>query len=178
MLERESLNDYSAKVFDYLKKNHPELLEFSKIYKSDFGKNYLSIEIETPNKESASNLILDTEDDQITIGFHCFHSHFDNFNELDFENEIKSATNIFNKILNEELLIVSGELMTVTEVDNLEKGELVGKTNREKINYYVVSWSGKYDKEFENLNFINYSMKRMKSEKSIGILTRIKKMFS
>lgn len=157
MINSNELNDYSNKVYDYLKKNNRELIENISLQPSDFGKNYIIIKLKSKNGNIDSNLFLSSEDDQLTVGFHRYHCHFDNFLEQDFEKEIKNALEYFYKILNEELLVISADgkvtdLLTNEEIEIIENGQILEGFNYDCITYYVTSWSGNYDRIFKNPN--------------------------
>lgn len=157
MINSNELNDYSNKVYDYLKKNNSELLENISLQPSDFEKNHIVIELKSQNVNSVCNLFLSSEDDQLTVGFDSYHCHFDNFREHVFEKEIKIALQFFYKIVNEELLVVSAGggatgLLTNEEIKIIESGQILEKFNYDCITYYVTSWSGNYDRIFKNPN--------------------------
>ena len=46
-INTDELNDYSIKVYKYIKKKHKKLLENIIIEKSDFGKNHFCIQLKT-----------------------------------------------------------------------------------------------------------------------------------
>ena len=149
------LNDYSFKVYKYLKKNHKELLRNVSLEKSNFGKNYISIELKTKNQNAASNLYFGTENNELTVGFDSFHSHYDSFAELDFEKEIKNALTNFYNIINEELFVVCAgggatTLLTNKEIEIIKSGEILERFNYDCITYYVTSWTGNHDRKFKN----------------------------
>jgi len=157
MISSNELNDYSNKVYEYLKKNNSKLLENISLQPSDFGKNHIFIELITKNENSSSNLFLSSEDNQLTVGFDSYHCHFDSFREQDFEEEIKIALEYFYKILNEELFVVSAgggttTLLTNDEINFIENGHRLEKFDYDCITYYVTSWSGNYDRIFKNPN--------------------------
>ena len=157
MINSNELNDYSNKVYEYLKKNNSKLLENISLKPSDFGRNHIFIELITKNENSASNLILSSEDNELTVGFDIYHCHFDKFREQDFEEEMKIALEYFYKILNEELFVVcagggASTLLTKEEISIIESGQILEKFNYDCITYYVTSWSGKFDKIFKNPN--------------------------
>lgn len=156
-INTDELNDYSIKVYKYIKKNHGKLLENIILEKSDFGKNHICIELKTKNENSSSNLYFSSENNELTVGFDSFHSHYDMFSELDFKKEIKSALENFYKILNEELFVVcagggASTLLTTDEINSIESGKILEYFNYDCITYYVTSWSGNHDKIFKNPN--------------------------
>jgi hypothetical protein len=156
-INSDELNDYSIKVYNYLKKYHKKLVENITLQKSDFGKNHIFIELITKNENSASNLTFSSENNELTVGFDCFHTHFDSFNEQDFEKKIKIALESFYKILNEELFVVcagggASTLLTREEINIIESGQILERFNYDCITYYVTSWSGNFDKIFKNPN--------------------------
>ena len=154
MIYPEELNDYSKKVYNYLKANHNALLDNISLHSSDFGKNYLLIEIKAHNKNLNSDLFLSSEDNMLTVGFHNYHCHFDKFREQDFNVEIKTALKYFYKILNDELMVVSAggttDLLTNEELKVLESGQKLEKLDSDCISYYINSWSGSYDRILKN----------------------------
>lgn len=157
MINSYELNDYSNKVYEYLKKNNSKLFENISLQPSDFGKNHIVIELITKNQNSASKLILSSEDNELTVGFDIYHWHFDKFREQDFEDEIEIALEYFYKILNEELFVVcagggASTLLTKEEISIIESGQILEKFNYDCITYYVTSWSGNHDRIFENPN--------------------------
>lgn len=157
MIDSNELNDYSNKVYEYLKKNNTQLLENILLQPSDFGKNHIYVELITKNKNSASNLFLSSEDNRLTVGFDSYHCHFDTFAKQSFEEEIKTAVEYFYKILNEELFVFSAgggatTLLSNEEINIIERGQTLEKFNYDCITYYVISWSGNYDRIFKNPN--------------------------
>ena len=157
MINSDELNDYSNKVYEYLKKNNIKLLENISLQTSDFGKNHIFIELITENENSASNLFLSSADNELTLGFDSYHCHFDHFSGQDFEVEMKIALEYFYKILNEELFVVSAgggitTLLTNEEINIIESGQKLEKFDHDCITYYVTSWSGNHDRIFKNPN--------------------------
>ncbi|WP_432672156.1 hypothetical protein [Flavobacterium sp. SM2513] len=157
MINSNELNVYSNKVYDYFKKNNSKLLENISLQPSEFGKNHIFIELITKNENSASNLVLSSEDNELTIGFDCYHCHFDKFPEQDFEEEMKIALEYFYKILSEELFVVSAgggasTLLTKEEISIIESGQILENFNYDCITYYVTSWSGNHDRIFNKPN--------------------------
>ncbi|MFV8379871.1 hypothetical protein [Flavobacterium sp. LB3R33] len=150
------LNEYSTKVYEYLLNNNKELIEYITLFPSDFGKKYINIKLESPNKEQ--QLFLLTEHEELTVGFSDFHCHFDSFANLDFEVEIKNAIDCFYKILNEDLLVfcaggAATMLLSKKEIEKLESGQKIENFKYDHcITFYVSSWSGKYDRVFKNPN--------------------------
>ena len=157
VIDFNQLNDYSIKVYHYLAKNYPELLDHGTIHPSDLGKNYLEITLESPNKEESSTLYLATEHDELTVGFSDFHCHFDSYSDLGFEGELARAVQYFTKILKEELFVVcagggASTLLTSIEIKQLESGQKLERFPYDCINYYVTSWSGTHNRIFKNPN--------------------------
>lgn len=157
MINLTELNNYSYKVYKYLKKNNRKLLENLSLQASDFGKNHIFIELITENENSTSNLFLSSENNRLTVGFGNYHCHFDQFSGQDFEKEMKIALEYFYKILNEELFVVcagggASTLLTNEEINFIESGHKLEKFDYDCINYYVTSWSGNQDRIFKNPN--------------------------
>jgi hypothetical protein len=143
------LNKYSERIYNYLQLNNFDLIENIKTEKSDFCGNHIRVELKPINENSINPLFLSTEDNLLTVGFHNFHSHFYEDNDID------KAIETFYKIKNEEYLVVNLGLLKRVDVENLKNGKLVDGIIRSTINFYVTSWSGKYDSKFENKNYLN-----------------------
>ncbi|MCK0114655.1 hypothetical protein [Gelidibacter sp. F63206] len=156
MINPEQLNDYSKKVYNYIVANHNVSVGDFSLHPSDFGKNYLLMERKAPNRNLNSDLFLSSEDNMLTIGFHNYHCHFDKMREQNFNEEIKTALEYFNKILNDELMVVSAggttNLLTKEEIEVLESGQKFEKRDPDCISYRIYSWSGNYDRTSENLS--------------------------
>ena len=153
-LKREELNDYSLKVYKYLKRHNKEFLKNISLEKSNFGKKYISIELKPKNENTVANLYFETENNELTVGFGNFHSHYDNFAELNFKKELKKALENFYKLLKDELFVVSAgggasTLLTNKEIEILESGKNLEHFNYDCITYYITSWSGKHDRTFK-----------------------------
>ena len=156
-LNLNELNDYSLKVYKYLKRHHNNLLKHISLEKSNFGKKYISLELKTSNENATGNLYFETENNELTVGFDSFHSHYDSFAKLNFEKELKNALENFFKLLQDELFVVSAgggasTLLTNKEIEILESGKILEHFNYDCITYYVTSWSGKHDRTFKNPN--------------------------
>lgn len=142
------LNEYSEEILNYIQNEHPELINHVETFKSDFGGNDFIIKLECNNTNSISPLFFSTEDNQLTIGFHNFHCHIQKEN-------IKEAIELFYGIKKEKYLVVNYGLLERENVEKLKKGEIVDGVSRNTIDFYITSWSGKYDDKFENKNFLN-----------------------
>ncbi len=155
MINPKQLNDYSKKVYNYIVANHDASLGDISLHPSDFGKNYLLMERKATNRNLNSDLFLSSEDNMLTIGFHDYHCHFDKMREQNFIEEIKTAVEYFNRILNDELMVVSAggttNFLTKEEIEVLDSGQKLEKIDPDSISYRIYSWSGSYDRTFENL---------------------------
>ncbi|MBS7230898.1 hypothetical protein KHA90_07660 [Flavobacterium psychroterrae] len=157
MINSNELNDYSNKVYEYLKKNNSKLLENISLQPSDFGKNHIFIELRSKNKNSSSNLYFSSENNELTVGFDGYHCHFDSYSDQDFKEEIKIALDYFYKILSEELFVVCAgggttTLLTNQEIDIIESGQTLEKFDYDCITYYITSLSGDHDRIIKNTN--------------------------
>lgn len=108
MVETESLNEYSLKVYNYLKLNFSFYLN-NILIKScqNFDGSYLKFEIDPLNKNVSHKLTFDTVNNQLTLCFDNYHCHYDNFYESDFINEIQNAIDTISKIMLDELIVLS-----------------------------------------------------------------------
>jgi len=158
--EHLGLNQFSERTYDYLSINFPEILEDAIFEKSDSGNNFLRIEKQCPNPKAEYGLYFDSNDDEFTVGFDCFHCHFYRFAEQDFDSELTNAVRMIKDILNNELFllkIVNGhrylgsQFIEKKELDSLDKiiGEWNLKSNEQG---RIVSWDGYFDQEVERKN--------------------------
>ncbi|WP_338814763.1 hypothetical protein V9L05_05930 [Bernardetia sp. Wsw4-3y2] len=109
MYNQKKLDHYSQKVNDFLKKNYPSILESP--YRISFHQNedietvFLEIKIKSFSEERNTNLILNSQDEKITIGFCSHHCHFGGWYESKFEEDIKDAISTIKKIREGELIV-------------------------------------------------------------------------
>ncbi|WP_338794166.1 hypothetical protein [Bernardetia sp. MNP-M8] len=109
MYNQKKLDHYSQKVNDFLKKNYPSILESP--YRISFHQNedietvFLEIKIKSFSEERNTNLILNSQDEKITIGFCSHHCYFGGWYESKFEEDIKDAISTFKKIREGELIV-------------------------------------------------------------------------
>jgi len=109
MVSENRLDDYSQKVNEFLKIFYPHLLEYP--YEINFHQNddiesyFLEIKIKSFNEAQTSYLILNTEDEKITIGFSSHHCHFGGWYESNFEEDIKNAMSTFEEIREGKLIV-------------------------------------------------------------------------
>lgn len=104
------LDIYSQKVNDFLKKFYPSILEFpSQInfhQNDDIETFFLEIKIKSFSGEQNNYLILNSQDEKITISFSSHHCHFGGWHESNFEKDIKNAISTFEDIREGKLIVV------------------------------------------------------------------------
>jgi hypothetical protein len=153
MTEFESLNEYSQKVYDFLKSNYPTYLKnVSVLPCKNFVDNFIKFEIDSPNKKASYNLTFDTDDNQITIFFDNYHCHYDNFSNLNFNEEIELAIETIAKIIADELIVVSyysgGNLTMASLEERFFLDSYYEKLVEDKIDTIITtSWTGAFDNQ-------------------------------
>ncbi|HEY2032747.1 MAG TPA: hypothetical protein VGH02_03590 [Rhizomicrobium sp.] len=76
-LNGRDLNPFSVEFARALFSKYPSWREFSKIDSSNYSTNFLVVEVPAPAESKADfPLIIDTEGDEVTVGFDRYHSHF------------------------------------------------------------------------------------------------------
>ncbi len=109
MDNQKKLDSYSKKINDFLKKNYPSILEFpyqiSLHQNDDIETVFLEIKIKSFSEGRNLYLILNSQDEKITIGFCSHHCHFGGWYESKFEEDIKDAISTFKKIREGELIV-------------------------------------------------------------------------
>ena len=156
MIEIESLNEYSRKVYDFLKSHYPTFLDILVARPcKNYGSNCIKFEIIPPNKNASYKLTFDTNDNQITVCFDNFHCHYDNFANLNLNNELNKSIGTINKIMSQELIVVSyyrDNKLIMTGLNeksifnNLDKAIPATIRNQvDRIN--AISWRGTLDEQ-------------------------------
>jgi hypothetical protein len=109
MVSENRLDDYSQKVNAFLKTFYSRLLEYP--YQINFHQNdddesyFLEIKIKSVSNSQTPYLILNSQDEKITISFSGHHCHFGGWHESNFEEDIKSAISTFEEIMEEKLIV-------------------------------------------------------------------------
>lgn len=109
MVSENRLDDYSQKVNEFLKTFYSHLLEYP--YKINFHQNddeesyFLEIKIKSVSESQSPYLILNSQDEKITISFSSHHCHFGGWYESNFEEDIKNAISTFEEITEGKLIV-------------------------------------------------------------------------
>lgn len=145
----ELLDDYSKGFASRLFIEFPQYQKYTQVKKDDdhCHESYLYIEIPCPSNTD-SQLWISTEDNEITVGFGGYHTHF-GYND-DREEDYEEAINFIKEIINEKLIII------VARKDEIESFSTYIKCNEistvikkgDNIESIVLkSWNGTYNKE-------------------------------
>ncbi len=103
------LDNYSQKVNDFLKKNHPSIFESP--YQISFYQNddietvFLEIKIKSFSEGRNPYLMLSSQDEKMTVSFSSHHCHFGGWHESIFEEDIKNAISTFEEIRDGKLIV-------------------------------------------------------------------------
>jgi hypothetical protein len=99
------LNTFSAEFARALFSKRPAWIEFARVDSTNSSKNILVVEVPPPTESRADHpLIIDTERDEITIGFDSYHSHFD---WPSFDEECGNPLKFIEDIVCERVVVVS-----------------------------------------------------------------------
>ena len=108
------------------------------------------VEVESPNDNASASLWISTEDEEITVGFDAFHSHFETWHFDSEEKAFREALALARSIVAEKVLIASwwkDEKWSGSQL--IELGEEVKRSDRTPADacLRIRSWTGKYDRE-------------------------------
>jgi hypothetical protein len=136
--------EYSEQFAKLLFERHPEWKPFSRFESS----GALVVEMASPNPNTRSELRIDTEREEVTVGFDMFHTHF--FMEDDGQKNFEQAIDFVERFLNEEhvvLVYMRGDKWTGSMCCSLEDPWPIPEFGQRR---YVRSWRGTYDAEMVN----------------------------
>lgn len=108
------------------------------------------VEVKSPNEDASASLWISTEDEEITVGFDAFHSHFETWHFESEELAFREAIALTRGIIAEKFLVASwwrdgkwsgSQLIELGE--EVKRGERIPADACLRIR----SWTGKYDSE-------------------------------
>lgn len=86
----------------------PQWKDLARIETSDDGKPYLVIEVPAPAEACVEyGLIIDTSNDEVIVGFDCYHSHYDEWVGDGEHFGTQAALEFVRQILSERVAVVS-----------------------------------------------------------------------
>ena len=86
----------------------PHWAEFSRLETADDGAGFVVIQVPAPLEANVEHgLIIDTSNNEVTVGFDCYHSHFDDFVGNGEHFGTKAALEFIKQIISERVAIVS-----------------------------------------------------------------------
>ena len=108
------------------------------------------IEVESPNENASAPLWISTADEEITVGFDAYHSHFETWHFESEDMAFREALALARDIVAEKLLVASwwnGEKWSGSQL--IELGDEVKRSDRTPADacLRIRSWTGKYDRE-------------------------------
>jgi len=136
--------EYSEKFATYIFERHPEWKELGRF--EDSG--VLVIEVPSPNHSALTGLLIDTDNEEVTVGFDMFHTHF--FMEEEDEKNFEQALDFIDGLLREEyvvLVYMQADKWTGSRCSSLEGPWPLPEKGQRR---YIRSWLGTYDAEMVN----------------------------
>jgi len=140
------LNPFSAEFARALFSKYPSWREFSKVDSSNYSKNLLVVEVPGPIESKADfPLIIDTDGDEVTVGFDRYHSHF---NWPPFDEVHQNPLVFIDDIVRERVAIASlwgeGRWLGSQAVAPPEGTGGILRDSRAKI-LRIRSWNGRFN---------------------------------
>ncbi len=139
---------YSERFLAFLAREAPGWRALARADDEDAGA-YM-VEVESPNENASASLWISTQDEEITVGFDAFHSHFETWH---FESEVvafSEALALAKDIVTEKQVVASwwkDEKWSGSQL--IARGEEVNRSERTPADtcLRIRSWTGKYDRE-------------------------------
>ncbi len=102
------MDPFSLTTADEIFAAFPEWQAFAREEPADDGSFFLLIQITPPSESNVEHgLFIDTQNQEVTVGFDYYHSHFDQWIGDGDHFGIEAALEFVRQILNEEVAIVS-----------------------------------------------------------------------
>jgi hypothetical protein len=102
------MNQFSAEVAEEIFASYPEWKPFARVEESSDGTMYLYVEVPSPALAQVEHgLTINTDNEEVTVSFDFYHSHFDSWKvrEPDFEHQ--AALLFVQAVLSEEVAVAS-----------------------------------------------------------------------
>jgi len=86
----------------------PQWRDFTRSEVADDGTQFLVIHVPAPSEANVEHgLFIDTSNSEVTVGFDCYHSHFDDFIGDGEHFGTKAALEFIKQIISERVAVVS-----------------------------------------------------------------------
>jgi hypothetical protein len=141
------LNEHSLTVYNYLSVHYPEILNTATSIKNYYDEYILNIKVHPPNNSVEYGLSLDTDDEEITIGFDCYHCHLFRFSDQDIYEELEYTVETIKGIMNDDLLLlkyIRDDQYVRSHIIENNTDNTFDFDNYDQVKF--ISWSGKFDK--------------------------------
>jgi len=149
-LDEERLNDHSRSFAQALFSARPYWREFARMAKPRHGSGmFLFVTVIPPESSKAEHpLIIDTDDDEVTIGFDSYHAHF---HWPDFDEEYGNPLRFIDDVVGERLVVVSiwsGEDWALsTTLDAAKSVDEISRIPQSATIAKLRSWTGRYSRD-------------------------------
>ena len=102
------MSDFSAAASEQLFARHPEWRRYAKSEKEEDGKRFIRLEVPAPAEANAiSGLIVSTANDEVTVEFDYYHTHFDDMVGDGTNFGAEAALSFIEQVLAEKVAAVS-----------------------------------------------------------------------
>lgn len=144
------MNQFSANIAEEIFANYPEWRSFAREEKSKNEGTYLYVEIQAPTAaNTVHGLCISTDNDEVTVSFDFYHSHFEHWAVREAGFEYEAALPFVQALLSESVAVASwwqGEQWCGScQVEAGEQPELT--VVREFNRIRVRSWLGKRNED-------------------------------
>jgi len=149
-LDEKQLDDHSQSFAQALFSAHPSWWNSARMEKSSGGNQMiLVVTVEPPESSKGDHpLIIDTDNEEITVGFDAYHAHFDWPN--DPNEEYGNALRFVEAITEERVAVVSlwaGERWAMSTTLDVSSGETALNNIPEGATLKKIrSWNGRYSR--------------------------------
>ena len=102
------MDNFSVNASEVLFSEFPKWRGLARVERADDGAEFLIIEVAAPPEaDAAFGLVIDTANEEITVGFDHYHAHFDSFVGDGEHFGTKAALEFIKQILSERVAVVS-----------------------------------------------------------------------
>ncbi len=100
--------DASPSAAEELFTAFPQWRSLARHEKAEDGSSYLVVEVQAPPEANVKHgLYIDTSNDEVTVGFDCYHSHFDDWTGDGEHFGTRAALEYIKQILSEKVGVIS-----------------------------------------------------------------------
>lgn len=149
------MNTHSTTAAEALFEAFPEWRQFARTETSEDGGSYLVVEVPAPPEAKVEHgLVIDTSNEEVTVGFDCYHTHFDDWVGDGEHFGTHAALQFISQVVSERVAVVSWWFNDVwrgsAQLDGDAKPDVPDWVRKDAINRIRVrSWRGSLNADID-----------------------------